>query len=229
VLDRVVSSYTPTAQLLNESRTRSTNRRTDRAPGTGARVSLVVGINHTPGLPPLTLAEAEAQQVQHLLEATTTPLLGKQATHHHVTTALPTTRIAHFACHALADETDPSRSHLALHDEPLPVAELSQMNLPHAQLAYLSACTTATGSVRLLDESIHIASAFQLAGYPHVIATLWPINDFLAPELATDIHTALAHGTPPHVAVHHAVRDLRNRPAFRSHPEFWASHVHFGP
>lgn len=48
-------------------------------------------------------------------------------------------------------------------------------------LAYQSACETAlTGKARLLDEAIHLTSAFQLADYPHVIGTPWPIDDEIA-------------------------------------------------
>jgi hypothetical protein len=53
-----------------------------------------------------------------------------------------------------------------------------------AELAFLSACSTARPSGRLADEAIHLASAFQLAGYRHVIGTLWPIGDWPAVEYA---------------------------------------------
>jgi hypothetical protein len=39
------------------------------------------------------------------------------------------------------------------------------------------ACQTATGSVRHLDEAIHLAAAMQFLGYRHVIATMWTIAD----------------------------------------------------
>ncbi|MCA2227374.1 CHAT domain-containing protein [Nonomuraea aurantiaca] len=53
--------------------------------------------------------------------------------------------------------------------------ELTSLVIDDGYLAYLSACTTAFGGVELLDESVHIASALQLAGFTHVIGTLWPI------------------------------------------------------
>jgi CHAT domain-containing protein len=40
----------------------------------------------------------------------------------------------------------------------------------------------------LLDESIHLASAFQLAGFPHVIATLWQTGDSAAVQVAEDFY-----------------------------------------
>ncbi|GAA0981742.1 CHAT domain-containing protein [Acrocarpospora macrocephala] len=94
---------------------------------------------------------------------------------------LPDCTIAHFACHGISDPADPSNSRLLLQDHrhnPLTVASLIPINLEHARLVYLSACSTALNwEVRLLDEAIHLTSAFQMAGFPHVIGTLWAISD----------------------------------------------------
>ena len=35
-----------------------------------------------------------------------------------------------------------------------------------------------------MDEGIHLAGAFQLAGYPHVIASLWEADDALSVAIA---------------------------------------------
>ncbi len=58
-----------------------------------------------------------------------------------------------------------------------------------AELAFLSACETAQPGARLADEAIHLASAFSLAGYRHVIGTLWPVGDQHAVDIADDIYT----------------------------------------
>ena len=76
--------------------------------------------------------------------------------------------------------TDPSASHLLLADyqsRPLTAVDLTRARLQGVELAFLSACTTARASAVLPDEPIHLAAACQLAGYRHVIATLWPISD----------------------------------------------------
>jgi hypothetical protein len=53
------------------------------------------------------------------------------------------------------------------------------------------------GSVRHLDEALHLA-AMQYLGYRHVIATIWTINDSLAPQVADAIYTELTRdGSPP--------------------------------
>ena len=88
--------------------------------------------------------------------------------------------IVHLACHGYADLRDPSASRLLLHDhptDPLTLHTITRQNLQHAQLAYLSACSTTDTNQEQADEATHLTAAFQLAGYRNVIGTLWPIND----------------------------------------------------
>ncbi|MFF5234398.1 CHAT domain-containing protein [Dactylosporangium sp. NPDC000521] len=219
VLDRVISSYTPTVRALRQTlRTRS--------PGRGPH-PLVVGVDQAPGSGPrLEQAAAEAEQVRQQLGPDTTLLLDEQATHAAVVAGLRRTTWAHFACHALP-AADPGDSRLALHDRGLTVRELMSYELDGPYLAYLSACTTAHGGTALPDEAIHIASAFQLAGFTHVVGTLWPISDAVAPEFAQRVYRRFGAGTEPALAVHEAVREMRD--AYRNQPVHWASHVHFGP
>ena len=61
-------------------------------------------------------------------------------------------------------------------DTALTVAEIAQLDLPDADLAFLSACNTTDTAPRLVDEAVHITGAFHLAGYRHVIGTLTPVN-----------------------------------------------------
>lgn len=144
--------------------------------------------------------------------------------------------IAHFACHGSSHPVDPSQSLLLLHDhgsDPLTVASLAPVRLDQARLVYLSACRTAFNSAtELADEAIHLTTAFQLAGYPHVVGTLWEIEDELAVRVADDFYTALATSdntidtrVSAH-ALHHAVRAIRDeRPET---PSSWAAYMHAG-
>jgi CHAT domain-containing protein len=110
---------------------------------------------------------------------------------------------------------------------------LAATRLDRAQLAYLSACDTAlTSDLRLVDEAIHMASAFQLAGYPHVVATLWAINDKIAADIAAEFYREVMTGGgtvlafAPTRALHKATRAARDR--FRNAPSLWAAHIHTG-
>ena len=63
---------------------------------------------------------------------------------------------------------------------------------PKADLAYISACSTVDIKVATLaDENLHIASAFQLAGFRHVVASLWPHKDELCLEIAAKFYREL--------------------------------------
>ncbi|SNQ50510.1 conserved hypothetical protein [Frankia canadensis] len=180
----------------------------------------------TAGAPDLPGALAETTALAARFPGQIDVLTGEQATRQAVLDRLPTARWTHFACHGTASLTDPSQSQLLLADQPLTVLDLTRRHLHHAQLAFLSACETARPSAQLTDEAIHLASAFQLAGYRHVIATLWPINDITAVEVAGSIYAALADGTAPAAAVHQTVRNLRDY--LPRAPSVWASHLHTG-
>jgi len=87
------------------------------------------------------------------------------------------------------------------------------LELSHARLAYLSACSTAiTQNQNLLDEAVHLAAGFQLAGFPHVIGTLWPILDATAAAIANDFYLGLTdpdgtlHPERAAQAIHQAIR-----------------------
>ncbi|MBT2207518.1 CHAT domain-containing protein [Actinomadura sp. NEAU-AAG7] len=223
VVDRVVCSTTPTLRALAHSRRGAgpARPRADRA--------LVVAMPDTPGhAVPLAGAEREAAVVRTHLPGAVDVLGGTAATRDAVIAALPKARIAHFACHGNSDLTDPSESLLLLadhHNHPLTVRDLAHLSLD-ADLAFLSACSTARPGGRLADEVIHLASAFQLAGYRHVIGTLWPIGDQHAVDFAELVYPAIAAGGDIATAVHAATRTLRDR-----HPDdplVWASHVHIG-
>ncbi|MFD0024691.1 CHAT domain-containing protein [Streptomyces sp. NPDC058382] len=227
LLDRVVSSYTPTVRSLATARAA-------RAVPSGPRVPLTVTMSSTRGAGPLSGAEAEARMVRDLFPGTVR-LSDAEATRERVLNALPHHAWAHFACHTLSDPDVPSRGGLVLHDhhrQPLSVEDVSGLDLGSPELAYLSSCDTARTAPRHADEAIHLASAFQLAGYRHVIATLWPVEDEVSSVFAERVYAELAeavrHDAPidAAAAVHRAT--LAVRALCPNRPQFWASHLHVG-
>lgn len=148
-------------------------------------------------------------------------------------------RIVHLACHALSDPADPSNSRLWLADHrtaPLAVNVIAGLRLQHADLAYLSACETALSlPSTVLDESIHLASGFQMAGFAHVVATMWPVLDELSAKLADRFYQELQAHSPPGAALntaaaanalHQIVRSVRDHQL--DHPSRWAPFIHAG-
>ncbi|MEV1084032.1 CHAT domain-containing protein [Streptomyces sp. NPDC050211] len=219
VPDLAVSSTVSTLRALAAAHARPA----DPGPAT----VLAIAVPEADGLPPLPNAEAEAAMVTAAIPSQARTLIGPQATRDAVLAALPRASVAHFACHATSEFTDPSTSGLALSDGPLSVLDLSTIQVADARLAYLSACETASGGA-LVDEAIHLSSAFQLAGYRHVVGTLWPIADDLAEQLARAIYTDLAaHPDAVAAAVHRATIHMRQK--YPRNPHTWAAHLHLGP
>ncbi|MFJ5775316.1 CHAT domain-containing protein [Streptomyces sp. NPDC093094] len=226
-LDRVVSSYTPTLRALHHAR-----RRLSRPAGRG---TLVVSVAQAAGQAPLPGARREADRLTRVLPGASL-LADSSATHSAVVAALHRNAHVHFACHALGDLERPSGSRLVLHDHlerPLTVRDLARLRLPSVRLAYLSACDTLRTSPELADEAVHIVSAFQMAGFPHVIGSLWHVDDVIGAEVAHGVYAALDTGdgtldvTRTAEALHHAVRALRD--TYPRTPSLWACQVHAGP
>ncbi|MFD7656812.1 CHAT domain-containing protein [Actinosynnema sp. NPDC059797] len=219
-LDHLVSSYVPTLRALAYARNR---------PGARERRQLTVALERTPGfgdLPGTVVESAALHPAQSDL-----PLLDNaQATADKVLAQLQTSTWCHFACHAVDDAESPSRSALMLHDRPLQVSEISRLRLESAELAYLSACSTAHTGLRLAEESVHLASAFHLAGFKHVVASLWPLNDAVAADAARYFYRGLLPTADTSTAAH-VLRAVvqRLRVEHSDRPDLWASLIHSGP
>jgi CHAT domain-containing protein len=123
-----------------------------------------------------------------------------------------------------------------LHDHaehPLTVRDLARLRLAGVRLAYLSACDTLRTTPELADEAVHIVSALQMAGFPHVIGSLWQVDDTIGAGVARDVYGAL-HTANGHLdvtrtaeALHATVCALRTR--YPATPSLWACQVHAGP
>lgn len=225
VLDRVVPSYTPTLRALLRART---------CTPAGPVRQLVAALPETPGLAPLPGIHREIGAVTVRVPGSLR-LIGPQATHAAVLSALPRHSWVHLSCHARQDPAYPTGSAFLLWDwpdRPLTLGALAGLRLDSADLAYLSACRTSTGDTRLRDESLHLAAAMQVIGFRHVVATLWPVRDTTAARLARAFYAGLTESGIPDssvaaAALGEAVRDLRDR--FPEAPLSWAAFVHFGP
>lgn len=130
-------------------------------------------------------------------------------------------KLFHFAGHGLSDSVDPLRSCLLLEDwkyNPLTVKDLLEIKLyEHAPFfAFLSACATGRNKVeRYIDESVHLISACQIAGYRHVVGTLWEVDDESCVDMARITYEGMRDGAMTDRSVcfglHQASRELRDR------------------
>ncbi|MFI7452835.1 CHAT domain-containing protein [Nonomuraea sp. NPDC049714] len=233
VIDRVVSSTAPSIRALYFA------QQNDFAPEASAE-ALIVAMPHTPGHSNLPCAASEAAAVQRYFPRAV--VLGADggesdrapATKPNMLMRLQGCTFLHFAGHCVSDVEDPSLSALLLEDhrtDPLTFASLSEVVSDGAYLAFLSGCQTALPEINALaHEAIHPATALLLTGFPHVIGTLWEIDDRLAFRFAEEYYATLLSRLPPvspaHV-LHDVVRASRDS-AQGNFPSVWASHVHVG-
>ena len=231
VMDLAVSSTISTISAL----TRARQRLVKSPQGEPGRV-LLVAMPQTPGGLDLPGVAAEADYLAKRYPNLVDPLGPDQttpATCLTVLSALGSHEWVHFACHAYSDLEAPSRSCLLLQDYqdmPMTVAEIAVQRSRSADFAFLSACSTATPSGKLTEESIHLSSALQIAGFTHVIGTLWPLCDDDAVTITRQTYEALGEPGDARGAAHAlrmALVELRD--AHPDQPSRWASHVHSGP
>ena len=225
VLDRVISSYTPTLQALIHA------RRPSSSPGGYEHQMLIVALPDTPDQAPLPHVAREFELLRVLFPHDHTLIEGGDATVGTVRGALPRHQSAHFSCHGDQNLADPSRGGLLLHDGVLSVADISS-GRHDGEFAFLSACMTAVGGVDLADEAIALTAALHHTGYRRVIGTLWTVYDQTAAEVATTVYAELtATGrfdpTRSAQALHAAVRRLRDIQQLP--PAAWSPFTHTGP
>jgi CHAT domain len=219
VADRAVSSYTTTLRTLIAVRSRLTVESGNARP-------LVVALADTRGLPHLSQVDREIG----VLAATHPKVLKNHAaTRVAVRSALTRHPWFHFAGHSCQDLLEPALARLCLHDGDLTALAITQLQLVQGELAYLSSCESAIAGTKVPDEPLHLALAFQVAGYRHVIATLWPVSDLVAAKVAEGVYRRITrHGridcSQVALALHETVVELRARyPA-----EVWAAYLHAG-
>jgi CHAT domain-containing protein len=165
-----------------------------------------------PTLPNLAHARAEARRaaaafpVSEVLDedsATAERFLARAGEH----------EIVHFAGHARWNERQPGSASLLF--TPVgnpPVAALyaddvSKHRFNKTRLVVLAACDTARGKVSSVG-LLGFARTFTAAGVPHVIGSLWPVDDRASAQLFSHFYPAVARGAEPARALRDAQRAL---------------------
>ncbi|KAJ7474965.1 CHAT domain-containing protein [Mycena latifolia] len=208
--DFLISSYTPSLSALIEG-FRAKQESQDGLQLLAISQPFAFGQNPIPGtIKEIASIEQLAQRVIPVLH-----LERDMATVESVQKGMRESRWAHFACHGIQDIFVPTNSALLLAgSSKLTLSDIIQLQLPHADLAFLSACQTATGSKNLQDESVHLTAGMLLAGYRGVIGTMWSIMDADGPQVAGDVYAHLFKTSPPDStraaeALHLAVQKLQ--------------------
>ena len=229
----VISSYTPTVRSLNDK---------FLASSTSSKCTSLVLISqpNTPGYSSIPSTRTETYTLEALMKGTTVDALlleDSNATREMVKAEMKSRSWVHFACHGVQDINQPLESGLCLHDGRLELLEIIRQAIPNPDLAFLSACQTSKGDIKLSEEVVHLAAGMLAAGYRGVIGTMWSISDMHGPEFATEFYQYLLKekgskgldGTRAAYALDYATRKVRETlgeddTAFLT----WVPYVHFG-
>jgi CHAT domain-containing protein len=168
--DYVVSSYTPTLSAL-------TRARYGWQPIPLADVKSVIICEASAGRNYLPNVQEELEVVRDTFEAAQTQIVNASSSH---TTcaqmrsllAESPAHILHLASHGV-QEADPLKSAFLMQDGGFTIKDLMDLDLPHAALAFLSACETAKGDERAPDQAVHLAASMLFCGFRSVIGTMW--------------------------------------------------------
>jgi tetratricopeptide (TPR) repeat protein len=240
-LDQMIPSYVLTVKSLAYSRSKAANYA--EAPS-GDYSVLVVAMPSSPGQRPLPGADREVAAIENIFSSISSCETLRLPTADQVLAKLSGSAIIHFACHASSDPVNPADSHLVLQREGdtepvidrLTLSKISDVVVTQgrAWLAFLSACSTAEVKATMLeDEGLHLAGAFQVAGFAHVVGALWSADDDVCVRVAQLFYTNLvsnSKGPFTNKAVASALRTalLQVRSEFPGDPDMWAPFIHIG-
>lgn len=193
---------------------------------------LAVGVSRASGLNPLSNATAEAAEAAaYFAGALTVKLLDDEAIRARLLAELPHASWLHLACHARQSFFSPVDGGIALADGEMTLAEMMAVKVEGGELAFLNACETSQVTAGATDELITVGMALHYAGYAGVIATGWPVLDWIARDVARSVYQDVtAHGQPDAglaaSSLNRATRRLRAR--YPDNPGMWAAFHHIG-
>ncbi|PVF92186.1 TPR-like protein [Serendipita vermifera] len=220
----VISSYAPTLSTLLDPPKSSVS----------SSFSLLSVIQPSaPGASSILNTKQELEYIRHHTTGRDHVVLeGAAGTKRRVTRGMEECNWLHLACHGIQVPDEPTKSALLLEDGHLTLEEIIRLDLPHAEFAFLSACQTTTGDENLSEEAVHIAGGMLLAGYRSVVATMWSIQDELAPMVTDEFYRhIMKEGERPNhrkaaEALHMSVQKLRQQPGVQLTD--WIPFVHLG-
>ncbi|KAF5707036.1 hypothetical protein FGLOB1_7119 [Fusarium globosum] len=204
VIDRAMSSYSSSIRAIIRTRGRAG---LNPAP-LGNERAVLVSMERTPGYSTLPSAGKEIAQLRPICESKGFEVVEPKSLKEDIVSQLPGCKIFHFAGDGATNLRDPSQSSLLLEDEPLTVSNLLETNIHQYSpfLAYLSAC----GTGQIAHEKF-----LELAGFRHVIGTLWEVGDSISVHMARITYEALQRGDSADKSVcrglHKATLELRNQ------------------
>jgi CHAT domain-containing protein len=234
LIEEMAVAIAPSASIFVEALRRVSARTLDMQAGALLVGNPAVGPGPFSYLPPLPSVDREIAQVRRSLPRSTV-LEGATATRGAFLTLASSHEVVHFAGHAIENSTRPEYSALVLSPQPdqaddglLTARDISRARFDRAQLVFLAACGTGSGSASASEGTLSLARAFIAAGIPTVIATLWPVDDSLAASVSTTFYRQLASGADPLSALRAAQLSCLARQRNRIGPATWPAFEFIG-
>jgi CHAT domain-containing protein len=115
--------------------------------------------------------------------------------------------VIHVSSHGTYNRWVPMESGLVfaeVGDPLLRAREIYRMKLDKTQLLVMSACVSSVGDLQQGDEVTGLTRAFQVAGVPNIIGSLWPVENAATTELMTLFHQSLGEHQDPVAALRFA-------------------------
>ena len=225
-IDSAVRSDKYTVAAVGDPVTDADDPRLEKAPGTAS-----------PGLPRLYGSRRELERLRDLAGAANVVLhTGFEARKTlFLENRMPNVDILHVAAHGISSETTAARSGIFLStideegraiDGHLGLTDLFGVELD-VPLVVLSGCETALGETMWSEGPIGIARAFQYAGVPNVVSTLWRIDDSASAILVGAFYKHLGSDESVPSALRLAQLEMMQDVNYR-HPYYWAAFQSLG-
>jgi len=223
-------SYASSATLLQEQNKIETNKKTKLlifAPKFSGTSNV---INHErTDMTPLLYNEQEAQDIAQYFRGKI--YNGNEASIANFKKEVSAYNLIHFATHASANDAFPDYSYLAFSKDSTASNLLYAKDLYNykikADLVTLSACETGIGKLQKGEGMLSLARAFNYAGVPAIVTTLWKINDQSTSEVMEYFYENLYNGLSKKEALRQAKLTYLelNEDAILKHPYYWSGIV----
>jgi CHAT domain-containing protein len=111
--------------------------------------------------------------------------------------------VIYFACYRISNYIDPFNNGLILQEsdgikertDKFTVRQISDMNLEKMKIIYFSVCSTVENRAEeLVNKMIYFASEFQVAGFNHIIISIWATDDKIYMKIIGKFYGQLKNG-----------------------------------
>ncbi|WP_339918266.1 CHAT domain-containing protein [Yeosuana marina] len=229
LLSKYSISYASSATLLqeqNKTNVKSSNKLMVFAPHFNKLVSEKKENQERYDMSPLVYNSQEAKNISAYFQGTIYD--GKKASIANFKNNSGDYNLIHFATHASANDEFPDYSYLAFENNDdnsnlLYAKDLYNYQI-NADMVTLSACQTGFGKLQKGEGMLSLARAFNYAGVPSIVTTLWKISDQSTSEIMKSFYKNLSDGLSKKEALRQAKLTYLNSndDAFLRHPYYWS-------